>query len=123
MQSENYEAQDIAGRGAFAAKRAGYATEPVDTDNVQSGSLRACNARTLEKLQELHVNTIQLADIIGQLGGNDGPGNPVGRGGLDQKEPPEPSAPIFQARRIEQRLEQQIDIQRNLINKLRSLIG
>lgn len=123
MQYAADEAQDITGRGAFAAKRGGYDTGAVETDTVQSSSLRACNARTLERLNDLHVNTMQLVDIISQLGANDGPSNPVGRDALDQKEAPEPSAPIFQARRIEQKLEQQIGMQRNLINKLRSLIG
>lgn len=101
-----------------ATDRSYGATEAMNV--VQADSLRACNARTLEKLNDLHANTMQLVEIIAQLGGHDGstdgPGNAL-------KEPSEPSAPIFQARRIEQRLEQQIEMQRTLINKLRSLIG
>lgn len=96
--------------------------ETPETLKVEDSSLKACNARTLDRLRDLQQNTGTLWDILRQLGGNTGEVGPSPSNNVD-KQPPEPTHPLFQARQIEQRLAQEIDIQRQVMEGIRSLIG
>lgn len=91
---------------------------------VQEGSLKACHARTLGKLGDLHCNTELLADLLYKLDGQRPPSNEIGAlAGKNINADKEPDHPTFTARKIENLLDQEIAMQHALMDQINRLIG
>lgn len=91
--------------------------------DVQSGSLKACHSRTLDRLSLLQQNTEMLQGILYKLDGarppQTGPSNNLKSGNAEK----EPDHPTFTARKIEGLLETEIDMQRAIMDQIHRSIG
>lgn len=102
----------------------GYAagTNTLATE-AQSGSLKACHSRTLDRLSLLQQNTEMLQNILRKLDGERPPTNEIGKILKSGNAEKEPDHPTFTARKIEQLLENEIDTQRAVMDQINRSIG